>query len=78
MHGHTDIGDGKFFWKDGKSITTDLSSWRLNLHINLLAPDFFLILAHPIYKMWIIQKPNMLELWNNLHFEKKKESIYHV
>jgi hypothetical protein len=27
-----------------------------------LAPDFFLILAHPVYKMLIIQEPNMLQL----------------
>ena len=41
--------------------------------INLLAPElFFLILAHPVYKMWIIQEPNMLELWNKLHFEEEK------
>jgi len=47
---------------------------------NLLAPElFFLILAHPVYKMWLIQVPNMLELWNKLHFEEKiTESIYHV
>ena len=40
----------------------------------------FLILAHPVYKMWIIQEPNTLELWNKLHFEeeKKTESICHV
>ena len=48
--------------------------------INLLAPElFFLILPHSVYKMWIIQEPNMLELWNKLHFEEEKtESIYHV
>jgi len=47
---------------------------------NLLAPElFFKILAHSIYKMWIKQEPNMLELWNKLHFEEKRtESIYHV
>ena len=48
---------------------------------NLLAPElfFFLILAHPVYKMWIIQEPNTLELWNKLHFEEEKtESINHV
>ena len=40
---------------------------------------FFLILAHPVYKMWIIQEPNTLDLWNKLHFEEEKtESIYHV
>jgi len=48
-----------------------LTFWRLNY--------FFLILAHPVYKMWIMQEPNMLELWNKLHFEEKKtECIYHV
>ena len=48
--------------------------------VNLLAPElFFLILAHSVYKMWIIQEPNKLELWNKLHFkEKKTESIHHV
>jgi len=50
------------------------------LDINLLTPElFFLILAHPVYKMWIIQKPNMLDSWNKLHFEEEKtESIYRV
>ena len=47
--------------------------------INLLAPDFFFNFGTPVYKMWIIQEPNTLELWNKLHFEeKKKKSIYHV
>ena len=51
-----------------------------NSKVNLLAPDFFfLISAHPVYKMWIIQEPNKLALWNKLHFEEKKtESIEHV
>ena len=39
----------------------------------------FLILAHSVYKVWILQKPNKLELWNKLHFkEKKTESIHNV
>ena len=43
----------------------------------LLAPElFFLSLAHPVYKMWIIQEPNTLELWNKLHFEEKKRRVY--
>ena len=38
---------------------------------------FFLILAHSVYKMWIIQEPNTLELWNKLNFEEKNtESLY--
>jgi len=50
------------------------------ISINRLAPElFFLILAHPVYKMWIKQEPNTLELWNKLHFqEKETESIYRV
>ena len=45
--------------------------WRRNY--------FFLISAHSVYKMWIIQEPNKLALWNKLHFEEKKtESIEHV
>ena len=48
-----------------------LTFWRRNY--------FFLILAHHVYKMWIIQEPNKLELWNKLHFkEEKSESIYRV
>ena len=48
-------------------------------YINLLAPEFFFNFSTPVYKMWIIQEPNILELWNKLHFEEKEtESIYHV
>jgi hypothetical protein len=48
-----------------------LTFWRRNY--------FFLILAHPVYKMLIIQEPNTLELRNKLHFEEKNtKSIYHV
>ena len=49
-----------------------LTFWRRNY--------FLFILAHPVYKIWIIQETNTLELWNKLHFEveKKTESIYYV
>ena len=43
--------------------------------INLLAPEFFFNFSTPVYKMWIIQEPNTLELWNKLHFEEKKRRI---
>ena len=48
--------------------------------INLLAQEsLFLTVAHPVYKMCIIQEPNMLELWNKLHFEEENTgSIYRV
>ena len=45
-----------------------LTFWRRNC--------FFSILAHSVYKMWIIQEPNTLELWNKLHFEEKKKGEY--
>jgi len=52
----------------------------LGFFFNLLPPElFFLILAHPVYKMWIIQESNTLELLKKLHFEEEKtKSIYHV
>jgi len=55
-------------------------NWKFLLPVNLLAPEFiFFILAHPVYKMWVIQETNTLELWNKMHFEQKNpESIYHV
>ena len=47
--------------------------------LNLLATDFFQILAHPVFKMWVIQKPNKVSLWNKRHFEEKRmEIIQHV
>ena len=55
-----------------------LKVWK---YINRSAPElvFFLILAHSVYKMWIKQEPNKLELWNKPHFEEKEtESTYHV
>ena len=49
-------------------------------HVNLLATDFFFqILAHHVFKMWVIQEPNKVALWNKRHFEEKKmEIIQHV
>ena len=46
----------------------------------LLATDFFFqILARPVFKMWVIQKPNKVAVWNKRHFEEKKiEIIQHV
>jgi hypothetical protein len=53
----------------------------LDEYFNPLASEliFFLILAQPVYKMWIKEEPNTLELWNKMHFEEENtESIYHV
>ena len=54
----------------------DVTCFFISL-FNLLAPElFFLISAHPVYKMWIKQEPNTLELWNKLHFEEEKNGEY--
>ena len=60
--------------------TSSCSAFCYGGNVVFLAPElFFLILAHPVCKMWMKQEPNTLELWNKLHFEEKKtESIYHV
>jgi len=51
--------------------------WQVVVIVNLLAPElFFLISAHPVYKMWITQEPNKLALWTKLHFEEKKNGEY--
>ena len=50
-------------------------------NFNLLALElfFFLNFSTPVYKMWILQEPNTIELWNKLHFEEEKtESMYRV
>ena len=45
-----------------------LTLWRRNY--------FFFNFSTPVYKMWIIQEPNTLALWNKLHFEEKKNGEY--
>jgi len=67
-------------WGRNMSLSISNKNLVIPIVINLLAPELFsLILAHPLYKMWIMQEPNTLDLWNELHFEEEKtESIYHV
>jgi len=62
------------------SQATSIRIGYLNACINLLAREFFfLILEHSVYKVWIIQETNKLDILNKLHFEEEKmESIYHV
>ena len=33
---------------------------------------FFKILAHSVFKMWILQEPKMIALWNKRHLQEKK------
>jgi len=55
-----------------------LCCFVVHLYLTFGAGIFFLILTHPVYKMWILHEPNMLELWNKLHFEEKKWRIYNM
>ena len=65
-------------WRFDKCLVYDCALWK-EFAVNLLAPEFIFNFSTPVYKMWIIQEPNILELWNKLHFEEEKaESIYHV
>jgi hypothetical protein len=58
-----------------RNCTPDLSA----IPLTFWCRNYFFILAHPVYKMWIMHEQNTLELWNKLHFEEKKtEIIYHV
>ena len=69
---------GALLVHDGSSGGNSLSTFRHNRpvpssgvgndrlyrnNVNLFDPElFFLVLAHPVYKMRIIQEPNMIEL----------------
>ena len=63
------------------TIARPYATWLLCMgFLNLLVTDFFFqFLAHPVFKMWVIQKANKVALWNKRHFEEKKmEIIQHV
>ena len=48
-----------------------------NINFNHFETDFFFqILAHPVFKMWVIQKPNKVALWNKRIFKRKKNGDY--
>ena len=57
-----------------------LLNWYYWATLKFWCRNYFLILAHTVYKMWIIEEPNKLELWDKLHFKEKKktDSIHHV
>ena len=51
-----------------------LFGWRNSL--TFWRRIFFLILAHSVFKMWVMQKPNKVALWNKRHFEEEKWRLY--
>jgi len=61
------------------NIRCTFSNQRRVLALTFWTRNYFLVLAHAVHKMRIIQEPNTIELWNKLHFEEEKtESIHHV
>jgi hypothetical protein len=49
------------------------------LKLTLSARHPFQNFSTPVFKMWIIQEPNNVALWNKRHFEgKKTEIMQHV
>ena len=67
-------------WKNSGATTKGISKSKCNFSLTFWRRIFFFqILAHPVFKMWVIQKPNKVALWNKLHFEEKiMEIIQHV
>jgi hypothetical protein len=43
--------------------------------LTLWRRSFFKIFTHPVFKMWIIQEPNKVELWNKRHFKRKERRL---
>jgi hypothetical protein len=43
--------------------------------LTLGAGNFFLNFSTPVFKMWIIQEPYKVALWNKRHFEERKTEI---
>ena len=65
------------FWV--KRDQLDVTCFIIPLFKTLASELFFFNFSTPVYKMWMKQEPNMLELWNKLHFEEKEtDRIYHV
>ena len=50
----------------------------MHQQFNLLATDFFFFsnFSTSVFKMWVIQKPNKVALWNKRNFEEKKKGDY--
>jgi hypothetical protein len=82
LHERPSVNENKVMWKIPIRRTSSRTlpvEWLIILTLTFWCRIFFLSLAHPVYKIWIMQEPNTLELWNKLHFEEEKtESIYHV
>jgi hypothetical protein len=43
--------------------------------LTLLRRNSLLNFSTPVFKMWILQEPNKVALWNKRNFEEKKTEI---
>jgi len=50
--------------------------WNLIRRLTFRRRSFFFNFSTPAHKMWIIQEPSKLQLWNKLHFEERKRRVY--
>ena len=76
-------GEGELSYMTTNFIYWSLSTFKFSqllltprLTLTFWWRTFFQILAHTVFKMWVIQKPNKVALWNKRHFEEKKWRLY--
>ena len=70
---HSDYATGWTFHGSNPVGTTEFELFGAGI--------FFKILAHPVFKMRILQEPKKIALWNKRHLEereKKTENVQHV
>ena len=53
------------------AVTRRCNSEALPPSLTFWCRNYIFNFSTPVYKMWIIEEPNTLELWNKLHFEEK-------
>jgi len=47
-------------------------------YLTLWRRNFLLNFSTPVFKMWIIQEPNKVALWNKRHFEEKRRRLCNI
>jgi hypothetical protein len=66
-------------WGWGGARTYMHGAQRCHTVFNPLVPEFFFYISTPVCKIWIIQEPKKVALWNKRHFEEKRmENVQHV
>jgi hypothetical protein len=67
------------FCYDFRGRANSQNDWNWCAEYSLLTlwrqSPFFLNFCTPVFKIWIIQEPNKVELWNKQHFEQKRTGI---